>query len=151
MRFGRKIVESGVVPAGELHTNTRFRESVQAVGGGDEFGAHVALHHLQRRITEFGVDVGDRIRRDHDGEMPDVGVERGVEDALLGDLPGEDQPLGVQPSEQIVQRGGVEGTVPRPWSEQWQPFCGTIGLTRSGRSPSRAERTMSSLSAVKSP
>jgi len=27
-------------------------------------------HHAQRGITDVGVDVGDRIRRYHDGEMP---------------------------------------------------------------------------------
>jgi hypothetical protein len=46
------------------------------------------------------------------GKMPDVCVQRGVEDALLGHLPGEDQPLRLQPPEQIVQRCGVERAVP---------------------------------------
>ena len=41
-------------------------------------------------------------RHDH-LEVPDVGVERGVEDALFGDLPGEDEPFGSEPAQQVVQ------------------------------------------------
>jgi hypothetical protein len=35
--------------------------SEDAVGGRADVGAHIAPHHFQRRLTEFRVDVGDRI------------------------------------------------------------------------------------------
>ena len=37
-------------------------ELCQALGGGHDLGAHVALHHFQRGVTQVGVDVRHRIR-----------------------------------------------------------------------------------------
>ena len=51
------------------------------------------------------------IRRDDEREVPHVGVERAVEDALFGDLAGDDQVLGLEPAEQIGERAGVERAV----------------------------------------
>ena len=106
-KSGRSSQSSGsndrgtcTVPAYELLANP---ESAQAVGSGNDLGTHVALHHLQRSITELRVDVRDRIRWHRDGKMADVGVQRGVEDALLGDLSGEDEPSGFQLAQQAGQ------------------------------------------------
>ena len=145
MRDGGKIAESGTMPAGELQANTRSPPtSVQALLRGHDLGAHVLVHHAQRRLAEFGVDVRDAVGRHDHLEMAHIGVERGVEDALLGDLSGQDQSLGLQLAQQIGQRGGVEGAVPDLLQEPARPLSGTIGLTRSGRSPSSAWPTRSS-------
>lgn len=48
--------------------------------------------------------MGDRIGREHNIEVADVAIQRGVEDALFGDLSGEDEGLGLQPSQQVGQR-----------------------------------------------
>jgi hypothetical protein len=48
--------------------------------------------------------VGDRIGREHNIEVVDVAIQRGVENALFGDLSGEDEGLGLQPSQQVGQR-----------------------------------------------
>ena len=37
------------------------KPSPQAVGGGHDARAHIALHHFQCRSAEVGVDVGDRV------------------------------------------------------------------------------------------
>jgi hypothetical protein len=65
--------------------------SQHAVGGGSHVGAHVAAHHSQRRVGEFGVDVRDAVERYRDAEVAHVGIERAVEDALLGDLAAQEQ------------------------------------------------------------
>lgn len=50
---------------------------------------HVAFHHVQRGVSEVVVDVSDGVARNGDLEMPDVRIGRGVQNALLGDLPAE--------------------------------------------------------------
>ena len=72
------------------------------------------------------------------------------QNALLGDLPSEHHPLSSEPSEQIVKRRGVEHAV-AILGQKPQASVGTIGFKKSGRSPARAERTMSLGSAAKSP
>ena len=101
-------------------------------------------------MTEFGVDVGDGVCRHDHVEVPDIGIERAVQNALLGDLPGEHHPLSSEPSEQIVKRRRVKHAVAN-LGQKSQASVGTIGFTKSGRSPARAERTMSLGSALKSP
>ncbi len=78
-----------------------------------DLGVHVALHQLQRRPSEVGVDVRDAIADDGDLEVAYVGVQRAVEDALLGHLAGEDQMVDVLLPEQILQRRLVEDRVAR--------------------------------------
>jgi hypothetical protein len=41
----------------------------------EQFGAHVALHHSQRRVREILVDVSDGVAGDNDLEVPHVGVK----------------------------------------------------------------------------
>ena len=62
----------------------------------EDLGVHVLFHHLQRCLAEVVVDVRDGVARDDDREMANVRVERGVEDALLGDLTGQHEALGFQ-------------------------------------------------------
>src|SRR3984893_17659760 len=81
--------------------------SVNAVNGRAKVGAHVGAQHFQRRLGEFCIDVGDRIGRDYNIEVADVAVQRGVEDALFGDLSGEDEGLGLPASQQVGPRGCV--------------------------------------------
>jgi hypothetical protein len=44
--------------------------------------------------------------------VPHVGIQRGVQNALLGDLTRQDQPRRIEPAEQVVQRTGVERAMP---------------------------------------
>jgi hypothetical protein len=50
------------------------------------------------------VDAGDGVVRDVDVEVADVGVERRVQDALLGDLADEDQLVDLRLAQQVLQR-----------------------------------------------
>ena len=65
----------------------------------------------QRGVAELGIDVGDGVAHDADLEAADVGVERGVEDALLRDLAREHDLLDVALAQEVVERGAVERAV----------------------------------------
>jgi hypothetical protein len=70
--------------AGKLQANTRLRPaSTQALLRRDDLGVHVPLHHRQRGVAEFGIDVRDGIGRDDDREVPHVGIQRGVQNAFV--------------------------------------------------------------------
>lgn len=56
------------------------------IGEGRDVGAHVALHHPQGGVGKVLMDMGDGGARGGYFQVADVGVERRVEDALLGDL-----------------------------------------------------------------
>src|SRR6476660_8448291 len=105
------------IPCGPL--NHALPMSTQALLRNRKLGAHVALHHSQRRIPQVGVDVGDAVFRHDHMEMPDVGVQRGVEDALLSDLTGQDQSVWLELTQQICQRCRVEGAVSHLLQEQF--------------------------------
>src|SRR5947209_6756052 len=65
---------------------------LQALHAGQHVGAHVALHHAQSGLGQLLVDVGHAVAAHRDLEPAHVGVEGRVENALLGDLPGQDHP-----------------------------------------------------------
>src|SRR4051812_14952689 len=84
---------------------------LEDVGGWQEFGVHVALHQLKCSLREVVVDVRYGVGRNHEFVATYVGVERGVEDALLGDLAGEDEAFDVLDAEEVVEGGLVEDRV----------------------------------------
>src|SRR3954467_6111214 len=63
------------------------------IGHGGQLGVHVRLHHLERGLRQVRLDVRDGVGRHDHLVAADVGVERRVEDALLGHLPRENEPL----------------------------------------------------------
>src|SRR3954451_8720351 len=81
-------------------------------GRGRRLGAHVASHHLHRGLGEVRVERDGRVRGNHELVVADVGVQRGVEDALLGDLTREHDPVAVLAAQQIVDGGLEERGVP---------------------------------------
>jgi hypothetical protein len=94
MRDAIKIARSCAVRAGKLQANTRQPTAlVQALLRGHYLGVHVLVHHRQRGIAEFGIDMRDGVWHDDYGEVPRIGIKRGVEDALLGDLTSDDRRL----------------------------------------------------------
>ena len=65
------------MPRGKRQTNTRpYPGSVQALLHRHDLGVHVLVHHRQRGVTEFGIDMRDGIRRDDDFEVPHVRIAR---------------------------------------------------------------------------
>src|SRR5690606_41171828 len=72
-----------------------------------------------------------RVGRDADLEMAHIRVKCALENALLGALTGEDDPSGRQPSQQVLQRGGVEHAVPHlqqgPATVIWHDRADQIG------------------------
>src|SRR4051794_17355861 len=75
------------------------------VRGRGDLGVEIALHHLQGGLGEVLVDVADGIAGDDHAEVAQVGVERRVEDALLGHHAREDDPLDALLAEHVVERG----------------------------------------------
>ena len=59
-------------------------------------------------VPELSVECDDGVLEDGDGVVPNVGVERGVEHALLGHLSGEHHLLDLLFVQQMGQRGAVE-------------------------------------------
>src|SRR5579884_1729096 len=106
---------SSAISAGALvsaiFTSSRLggrSDSVEAILGSDQLGVHVLLHHPQSRGAQISVDMRDSVRGNQHLEVTHKCVQGAVEDALLGNLPGEDDPLGAKPVQQVFQRCGVE-------------------------------------------
>jgi len=80
----------------------RATDLAEAVVGADNRGTHVALHHAQRSLTEFGIDVGDRVRR----ELPGAPVSEAGLDPLL--LQHAVPHAGIDPGQHEARRIGPE-------------------------------------------
>src|SRR5690242_4340720 len=90
---------------------TEAEPLLQALCRRNYFCAHVAVHHRQRGVAELGVDVRDGIRGHHDRKVAHVGIQRGIENALLGDLAGENHPFRLELPQQVRQPSGIERAV----------------------------------------
>lgn len=76
---------------------------MHAPSAGTQFGAHVATHHLHRRFAQGRVDGSYRVGRDNHIEVAHIGVERAVENALLGNLAAQDQLSRSEAPQQVLQ------------------------------------------------
>jgi hypothetical protein len=123
-RRGRPVAGEGLVARGQL-------------------GVHVALHHLQRGRREVRVDRRDGVRGHRHLEVADVGVQRRVQDALLGHLPAEHDALDPARGQQVGQRRLEEDGVPRLDDERRSPRRAGAArrARRSGRPGGRARRS----------
>src|SRR3954447_5327593 len=86
------------------------RREVDLVGL-DHLGVQVVLHHLQCGLGQVGLDMCQRGPGDDDLEVAQIGVEGRVEDALLGDHAGHDDPIDVLLAQHVLDRRAVEDRV----------------------------------------
>src|SRR3954468_7633819 len=116
---GISVTGSGAPTARGLRKSRGVLMSSRILGGRgeidlvgvDDLGVEGALHHLERRLGQVLGDVGHGVAGHHDLEVAQVGVEGRVEDALLGDHAGHDDPVDALLAEHVLDRGAVEHRV----------------------------------------
>lgn len=89
---------------------------------------HGAFHHAEGGSGEVGVDPRDRVLCHHDPEVSEVGIERGRQHTLLGDLAAQDDPTQALSVQQVLQRRLVADCMPSLDREQQSTAGSGVGL-----------------------